>query len=94
MTMNTQYAVQNHPKRQEPSAVVTRRRRWLGIVLIIVGSIWASLLLDGKVGASPLVVEQVAEAWAMLESLAAGDSALAIVPAAYGMLAFCSIRGA
>ena len=64
-----------------------RRRQLLGIVLIIVGSVWLCLRLTGRVGELPLPICWVAETVATLERFSIGELALSVPQAACGMLA-------
>ncbi len=61
-----------------------RRRQLLGILLIVVGSLWLLLRLTGQVPSPIWWMEGIV---AMLEGFSAGDLALSGLQAACGMLA-------
>ncbi len=61
-----------------------RRRQLLGILLIVVGSLWLFLRLTGQVPSPIWWMEGII---AMLERFSAGDLALSGLQAACGMLA-------
>jgi hypothetical protein len=95
-TMNTRHAHQNYPVhvagRHALSQSQARRRRLLGTLLIVVGSTWFWLRLNGWVGDLPMLIDLVEGTVLMLGCFDAGDVALAVPQAACGMLLPYTIR--
>src|SRR4028118_1495559 len=70
-----------------------RRRQRLGIMLIVVGSLWLCLRLTGWVGDLPLPIYYwMEEAMSMLKRFSVNSLALSVPEAAYGMLAIHTIH--
>ena len=94
--MNTRHAHQNYPVhpagRHALSRSQARQRRLLGTLLIVVGSTWFWLRLIGWVGDLPTPFGWLVSTLAMADHLNAGDLALAVPGAAYGMLLPYTIR--
>ena len=96
--MNTRHTHQDysvHPAgHHTPGRRQARRRQVLGILLIVVGSVWLGLRLTGLVGDLPLPIRWVEGIVGMLELFNTGDPALSVPQAACGMLAPYTIHRA
>lgn len=68
------------------------RRRLLGLLLIVVGSVWLWLRLIGWVGDLRLPIDWVEGTFGMLDRLNTGELALFVPQAACGMLVLYTIR--
>ncbi len=92
--MNTLHPHQDYPMLPAGHHALGRqqahRRRWLGIVLIITGSVWLCLRLTGQVGDMPLLIGWTEGTIAMVERFTSG----ALAQAACGMLPVYAIRHA
>ena len=89
--MHTRHTYQDHPVHPAGHHTLgqrqARRRQVLGILLIIVGSVWLYLRLTGRVGHLPSPIWWVEGIVAMLERFSSGDLALSVPQAACSMLA-------
>ena len=87
--MNTRHTHQDYPVHPAGHRTLgrrqARRRQLLGILLIVVGSVWLCLRLSGRAGAVPLPIGRVEGTVAMVERFNTGDLALSVPHAVYGM---------
>ena len=87
-TRHTHHGYSIHPARHHTHG---RRhalqRQLLGIVLIVVGSVWLYLRLTGRIGHLPSPIWWVEGILALLEGFSDGGLALAVPQAGCGMLA-------
>ncbi len=82
-----------HPAQQPTLAMQqARRRRLLGLVLIVVGSIWFGLRLTGWAGDMYLPTVWMEGTGLIVQHLNHGEQAQFVVLAAYGMLTTNTIR--
>ncbi len=89
--MNTPYTHQDYPVHPASDHALVRRqarrRRLLGLVLIVVGSAWLWLRLTGQVGDLPLPIRWMEEPLGLFERFDTVNLALSLPQAACGMLA-------